>query len=54
MSGKKTITVVMTFGRTSAKIRRGCVAPMPIAASTNSFSRIDSTCPRIGRATYGT
>ena len=54
ISGKNTITVVTTFGSTSAKIRRRLVAPRPIAASTNSFSRIDSTCPRIGRATYGT
>ena len=51
ISGKKTITVVITFGSTSEKIRRRLLAPRPIEASTNSFSRIDSTWPRIGRAT---
>ena len=33
-------------------IRSG-LAPCEIAASTNSFSRSDSTWPRSGRPTYG-
>ena len=37
ISGKKTITVVTTFGSTSEKIRRRLLAPRPIAASTNSL-----------------
>ena len=53
-SGKKTITVVTTFGRMSLQISRRFDAPSPIAASTNSRRRSDSTSPRIGRATYGT
>ena len=54
ISGKKTITVVTTFGRISLQSSRQVDAPSPIAASTNSRSRSDSTSPRIGRATYGT
>jgi hypothetical protein len=54
ISVPKTRRVDERFGRISANmIRRG---PMPwaLAASTNSFSRSDSTWPRIGRPTYGT
>ena len=54
ISGKNTITVVTTFGRMSLQSRRQVDAPSPIAASTNSRSRSESTSPRIGRATYGT
>jgi hypothetical protein len=53
ISGKKTITVVITFGRISLRIRRQSEAPWAIAASMYSFSRTDSTWPRIGLATYG-
>ena len=52
-SGKKTITVVTTFGRISLRSRRGLDAPRPMAASTNSRRRSESTSPRTGRATYG-
>ena len=44
-------TVVTTFGRISLKIRNQFEAPRAIAASTKSFSRRESTWPRIGRAT---
>ena len=54
MIGKKTITVVMTFGRISLQSSRHVDAPSPTAASMNSRSRSESTSPRIGRATYGT
>ena len=53
ISGKNTITVVITFGRISLIISRQSEAPCAIAASTNSFWRTESTWPRIGRATYG-
>ncbi len=53
ISGKKTITVVTTFGRTSLQSTRHVEAPSPSAASTNSRPRSESTSPRIGRATYG-
>ena len=53
ISGNSTITVVITFGRMSLQSRRQFDAPSPIAASTNSRRRSESTSPRIGRATYG-
>ena len=53
ISGKKTITVVMTLRRMSLHRIRQVDAPSPIAASTNSRRRSESTSPRIGRATYG-
>ena len=54
ISGKNTITVVVTFGRMSLQSRRQVEAPRPIAASTNSRCRSESTSPRTGLATYGT
>ena len=51
ISGKKTIVVVMMFGRTSLQRRRQSDAPSPIAASTNSRRRSEITSPRIGRET---
>src|SRR5438067_12493844 len=54
ISGKSTIKVEATLGRISPTIIVQCDAPRPRAASTNSFSRTESTWPRIGRATYGT
>src|SRR5207237_10542228 len=54
ISGSITITVVITFGKISLNIRRKFDAPWAIAASTYSFSRTESTCPRTGRKTYGT
>ena len=53
MIGKKTITIVITLGRISLRSRRQFEAPSPVAASTNSLCRSDSTSARIGRATYG-
>ena len=41
------------FGRISRNMIRGPEAPTERAASTNSFSRSDSTWPRTRRATYG-
>ena len=41
------------FGTTSVNMIRSEPAPWARAASTNSFSRSESTWPRIGRAMYG-
>ena len=49
ISGSRTIAVESTFGRISANISRVFEAPWEIDASTYSFSRTDSTWPRIGR-----
>ena len=49
ISGSSTITTVITLGSTSEKISRVPDAPWAMAASTNSFSDTDSTCPRTGR-----
>src|SRR6266545_2831091 len=49
ISVKKTSTLDATFGRISANMIRGALAPCAIAASTNSFSRRDRICPRSGR-----
>ena len=54
ISGKNTITVEDRLGRISETMIRSEPAPWARAASTNSFSRSDSTWPRIGRAMYGT
>ena len=40
------------FGRISRKMIRGSEAPIERAASTNSFSRSESVCPRMIRAMY--
>ena len=37
------------LGRISLKMIRASEAPTDLAASTNSFSRRDSTCPRMIR-----
>ena len=50
ISVKKTSTELMMFGSNSENITRSGVAPCEIDASTNSFSRSDSTC-RAGRPT---
>ena len=42
------------FGRISRNMIRRFPAPWERAASTNSFSRRLSTCPRRGLAMYGT
>jgi hypothetical protein len=42
-----------TFGRTSRRMIRRFEAPSEREASTNSFSRIDSTWPRTMRPMYG-
>jgi hypothetical protein len=47
---KKTITVEARFGITSVNMIRIGPAPCARAASTNSFSRSDSTWPRTGLA----
>ena len=54
MSVKKTITELAMFGSSSMNMTRNGLAPCEIDASTNSFSRSDSTCPRSGRPMYGT
>ena len=51
---KKTRIVEARFGTTSLNMIRIGPAPCARAASTNSFSRSDSTCPRTGLAMYGT
>ncbi len=51
ISGRSTITTVITFGSTSEKTSRKPEAPWAIAASTYSFSETDSTWPRTGRYT---
>ena len=53
ISVKKTSTELAMFGSRSVNMIRSGLAPCEIAASTNSFSRSDSTCPRSGRPTYG-
>ena len=53
ISGKNTITVEIRLGRISENMIRRWPAPCARAASTNSFSRSESTWPRIGRAMYG-
>ena len=53
MSGKRTITVVTTFGRMSLQSSRQVEAPSPTAASTNSRFRSASTSPLTDRPTYG-
>ena len=50
---KKTITVDQRLGSSSPNMIRSEPAPWATADSTNSFSRIASTSPRIGRAMYG-
>ena len=52
-SVKKTITVEARFGITSVNMIRIGPAPWARAASTNSFSRSESTWPRTGLAMYG-
>ena len=52
-SVKNTRIVDERFGTTSLNMIRSGPAPWARAASTNSFSRSDSTWPRIGRAMYG-
>ncbi len=47
-SVKKTRIVDARFGTTSPNMIRSGPAPWARAASTNSFSRSESTCPRIG------
>ena len=49
-SGKKTRIVEARFGSSSENMIRIGPAPCARAASMNSFSRSDSTWPRIGRA----
>ena len=53
-SVKKTTIVEARFGRISVNMIRSGPAPWARAASTNSFSRSESTWPRTGRAMYGT
>ncbi len=53
ISVKKTSTELAMFGSSSLNMTRSGLAPCAIAASTNSFSRSDSTWPRSGRPTYG-
>ncbi len=53
ISVKKTSTELAMFGSSSMNITRNGLAPCEIDASTNSFSRSDSTCPRSGRPRYG-
>ena len=53
-SVKNTRTVEARFGSTSVNMIRSGPAPCARAASTNSFSRSDSTWPRTGLAMYGT
>ncbi len=53
-SGKKTSSVEERLGAISDNMIRHEPMPCARAASTNSFSRIASTWPRIGRARYGT
>ena len=48
--GEFTITIEERFGRISENMIRRWPAPCARAASTNSFSRSDSTWPRIGLA----
>ena len=50
ISGKKTSSSVIVFGRISRNMIRSEPMPCGRAASTNSFSRSASTSPRIGRA----
>ena len=52
-SVKNTRIVEARLGSTSRNMMRSGPAPCARAASTNSFSRSDSTCPRTGRAMYG-
>ena len=47
---KNTSSVETRFGTTSVTMIRSGPAPWARAASTNSFSRSDSTWPRTGRA----
>ena len=54
INGKKTTIVETRLGRISENMIRSGPAPCARAASTNSFSRKASTCPRSGRAMYGT
>ncbi len=49
-SGKNTRIVDARLGSSSLIMIRTGPAPCARAASTNSFSRSESTCPRIGRA----
>ena len=51
---KKTSNVEVRFGTTSVNMIRMGPAPCAREASTNSFSRNESTWPRIGLAMYGT
>ena len=53
ISVKKTSTELAMFGSSSENMIRSGRAPCEIDASTNSFSRSDSTCPRNGRPMYG-
>ena len=46
-----TSTVEAALGRSSENMTRVGLAPWPIAASMNSFSRSDRICPRIGLPT---
>ena len=51
ISGRKTMIVVLRFGRSSVSMIRSPPALRMRAASTNSVSRNEITCPRIGFAT---